>query len=189
MTSAMKSCRIHIFGASGSGVTTLGRAIAEALVIPHHDTDDYLWRPTNPPYRETRAVPDRLRLMREMFLDRADWVLSGTLSGWGEPVVPFFDLAVFVETPTDVRLARLRERETRHFGVAAVAPGGWRHQETEDFIEWSSHYEDETREGCSRARHEAFLAALACPTLRVDGCQPVDVLLRRVTACVVSHQA
>jgi adenylate kinase family enzyme len=36
----MKSRRIHVTGASGAGVTTLGRALADALAIPHHDTDD-----------------------------------------------------------------------------------------------------------------------------------------------------
>ena len=68
----MKTCRVHIMGASGAGVTSLGRGLADALAIPHHDTDDYFWRPTNPPYREQREVPERLRLMKEMFLDRPD---------------------------------------------------------------------------------------------------------------------
>jgi adenylate kinase family enzyme len=68
----MKSCRIHIMGASGAGVTSLGRALADALAIPHHDTDDYFWQPTTPPYRNMREIPDRLRLMHEMFLPRAD---------------------------------------------------------------------------------------------------------------------
>jgi adenylate kinase family enzyme len=36
----MKSDRIHITGASGAGVTTRGRALADALALPHHDTDD-----------------------------------------------------------------------------------------------------------------------------------------------------
>ena len=75
----MRTCRIHVFGASGAGVTTLGRALADALGTPHHDTDDYFWLPTTPPYRRQRDVADRLRLMREVFLDRSDWVLSGSL--------------------------------------------------------------------------------------------------------------
>jgi ABC-type dipeptide/oligopeptide/nickel transport system ATPase subunit len=50
--SIMKSCRIHLMGASGTGVTTLGRALADALAIPHHDTDDYFWQP---PYRRIRT--------------------------------------------------------------------------------------------------------------------------------------
>src|ERR1700722_19411703 len=95
----MKTCRLHITGASGAGVTSLGRALADAIAISHHDTDDYFWRPTNPPYREMREIADRLRLMREVFLDRSDWVLSGSLDGWGDPIIPFLDSVVFFVRP------------------------------------------------------------------------------------------
>ena len=77
--------RVHIMGASGAGVTTLGRALADALGLPHHDTDDYYWQPTDPPYREKRDIPDRLRLMHELFLPRPSWVLSGSLELVGRP--------------------------------------------------------------------------------------------------------
>ncbi len=101
----MKASRIHIMGASGAGVTTLGRALANTLAISHHDTDDYFWRPTEPPYRETRPAADRLHLMEELFLGRLAWVLSGSLDGWGDPIVPLFDLVVFLSAPTEVRLS------------------------------------------------------------------------------------
>jgi adenylate kinase family enzyme len=138
----MKSCRIHIMGASGSGVTSLGRALAGSLAIPHHDTDDYFWLPTIPPYQEMREAGERLKLMREMFLPRADWVLSGSLNGWGDPLIADFDLVVFLVTPREIRLQRLRAREATHFGTKAVAPGGSHHKETEEFIEWASGYEE-----------------------------------------------
>jgi adenylate kinase family enzyme len=176
----MKSCRIHMTGASGSGVTSLGRALGTALALPHHDTDDYLWLPTTPPYRELRPKADRLRLMREMFLPRADWVLSGGLDGWGDELIPLFDLVVFLQTPHDVRINRLREREATHFGGDAVARGGWRHEETESFIEWASHYEGGGREGRSLATHEAWLTKLRCPVLRLDGSRPLDQLVAEV---------
>jgi adenylate kinase family enzyme len=176
----MKSRRVHMTGASGSGVTSLGRALGSALALPHHDTDDYLWLPTTTPYQELRPKADRLRLMREMFLPRADWVLSGGLDGWGDELIPLFDLVVFLQTPHDVRINRLREREATHFGERAVAPGGWRHEETESFIEWASHYEDGGREGRSLATHEAWLATLACPVLRLDGSRPLDQLVAEV---------
>jgi hypothetical protein len=35
--------RIHILGASGSGTTTLGHALAARLQCPHFDTDAYFW--------------------------------------------------------------------------------------------------------------------------------------------------
>jgi len=180
---AMKSCRIHIVGASGSGVTTLGRALADTLAIPHHDTDDYFWQPTVPPYQEKRERADRLRLMQEVFLPRADWILSGSLEGWGDDIIPCFDLVIFVSTPSEIRLQRLRAREATHFGSDAVAPGGWRHRDTEDFIEWASHYEDGDREGRSLAKHEAWLAALPCPFLRLDGSRPSAEL---VGACLAA---
>jgi adenylate kinase family enzyme len=176
----MKSCRIHVTGASGSGVTSLGRALAHALALPHHDTDDYFWQPTAPPYREQRDVSERLRLMREMFLPRADWVLSGGLDGWGCEIVPHFDLVVFLTTPREVRLRRLRAREAAHFGTDAVSPGGWRHEETEAFLEWASHYEDGARESRNLARHLAWLEQLRCPVLRLDGTRPLFELVATV---------
>jgi hypothetical protein len=33
----MKGCRIHVMGASGSGVTTLGRTLADRLALPHQN--------------------------------------------------------------------------------------------------------------------------------------------------------
>ncbi|MCG2625558.1 hypothetical protein L6654_02895 [Bradyrhizobium sp. WYCCWR 13023] len=180
----MKSRRIHLMGASGSGVTTLGRALAGRLALPHHDSDDYFWLPTVPPYQTTRHAADRLRLMREMFLPRFDWVLSGSVTGWGDEFVPLFDLVVYVTTPRELRMQRLRAREAAHFGADAVAEGGWRHQETESFVEWASHYEAGDRKGRSLAKHEAWLAGLPCPVVRVDGSQPVAELVEQLCSDV-----
>jgi adenylate kinase family enzyme len=180
----MKTSRIHVTGASGAGVTTLGRALADALAIPHHDTDDYFWQPTIPPYQKKREIAERLRLMREMFLGRADWVLSGSLEGWGDPVIADFDLVVFLHTAQEIRMRRLRAREARHFGADAVAPGGWRHQETEDFIEWASRYDDGDREGRTLEKQLAWLAKLPCPALRLDGAQPLPELVKNVLAAI-----
>jgi adenylate kinase family enzyme len=176
----MKSCRTHIMGASGAGVTSLGRAVANALAIPHHDTDDYLWQPTTPPYQKLRERADRLRLMQEMFLPRAEWVLSGSLAGWGDAIIPAFDLVVFLVTPREIRLQRLRAREATRYGADALAPGGWRHKETEEFIEWASHYEDGDLASRNLQEHEAWLAGLPCPVLRLDGSRPVPELVSEV---------
>jgi hypothetical protein len=111
--------------------------------------------------------------MREIFLDRPDWVLSGSLDAWGGPIVPLFDLVVFVHVATEVRLQRLRDREARRFGSAATSPGGWRYQETEDFIEWASHYDDGTLEGRNLPRHLTWLDTLTCPVVRIDGTRPI----------------
>jgi adenylate kinase family enzyme len=176
----MQSRHIHITGASGSGTTTVGRALADALAIPHHDTDDYFWTPTTPSFQQKRDAADRLRLMGEMFLPRAEWVLSGSLSGWGDPLVRLFDLVVFLIVPAESRVQRLRERETRRFGADAVAPGGWRHEETEEFVAWASGYDEGRRVSRNLAAHEEWLAKLPCPVLRLDGARPVHELVAEI---------
>lgn len=161
--------RLHITGASGSGVTTLGRSLADRLAAPHHDTDDYYWLPTDPPYREKRPIAARLAMMEAMFLPRPDWVLSGSLDGWGDPLIPHFDAVIFVRTCSEVRMERLRRREIGRYGEDAVKPGGTHHRAFETFLDWASHYDDGSRAGRHLARHEAWLQTMDCPVIRVDG--------------------
>ena len=176
----MTTRRIHLTGASGAGVTTLGRALAQDLSIPHHDTDDYFWLPTKPPYREKRPVEDRLALMEALFVPRPDWVLSGSLSGWGDPLIPNFDAVVLVRTRTDLRLKRLRDREALRHGPEAIRPGGPMHEQFEAFMAWASGYDDDQFDGRRLARHEEWLQTLDCPVIRVDGERALDDLRDQV---------
>jgi hypothetical protein len=113
-------------------------------------------------------------------------VLSGGLDGWGDELVTLFDQVVFLRTPRELRMKRLREREATHFGGDVVGPGGWRHDETESFLDWASHYEDGTREGRSLKSHEAWLASLPCPVLRLDGSRPLAELVTDVYRAVAA---
>src|ERR1700712_1502907 len=148
----MDACRLHLTGASGSGTTTLGRALASRWSGPHADADDYFWVPTETPYTLKRDRTDRLRLMHEVFAARPAWVLSGSLVSWGDPLVDRFDAAVFLSVDHDVRMAPLREREARRYG-ASIAPDGAREADHQEFIDWASRYEDPTFDGRSRTQH------------------------------------
>src|SRR5882724_4682241 len=172
--------RIHLTGASGVGATTLGRRLADRLSCAHFDTDDYYWLTSDPPYRLKREIPERLRLLREALDAAPAWVLSGSLDGWGDPLIPMFDLVVFLYAPAALRLRRLRERERLRYGAAALAPGGLLHEQHEAFLAWAAAYDDGSREGRNRPRHEAWLAALPCPVLRVDGAMPTDAQIERI---------
>jgi hypothetical protein len=61
---------IHVMGASGSGATSLGRALSEKLDIADLDTDDFFWLPTDPPFTTPRDADERIRLLLEHFLVR-----------------------------------------------------------------------------------------------------------------------
>src|SRR5258707_13820287 len=78
----------------------------------HLDTDDYFWLQTVPPYREKRPREERLALLRQASRDSKSWVLSGSLCGWGDPLISEFEVVVFLAVSTPVRLARLRVRES-----------------------------------------------------------------------------
>ena len=161
--------RIHVFGASGSGTSSLATEIARRFGHRHLDTDDYYWLPTSPPFRETRPADQRLALLRGALGESSAWVLSGSLCGWGDPLVPEFQLVVFLHVPTPIRLARLARRELGRYGAEAIAPGGSLRQAHEQFLDWAGRYDTGGPEMRSRAMHEAWLAGIACPIVRLEG--------------------
>jgi hypothetical protein len=115
--------RVHILGASGSGTSTLGQALAERLGCPLLDVDDYFWLPTDPPFQQIRDVSERQALLGAAIGRSPTCVISGSLSDWGDRFIPLFDLVVFLWLPPAIRLARLAARERRLFGEEALAPG------------------------------------------------------------------
>lgn len=168
--------RIHITGGSGSGTTTLGAHLALALDAPHMDTDDFYWVPTDPPYVRKREEAERLALMERLVLPRSKWVLSGSLMGWGDPLIPQFDLVVLLRLPNEDRMSRLMNREQRAYGDA-IAPGGAMEQNHRAFIAWADRYDDPAFPGRSLHRHMAWCAALPCPTMHLDSRAPVADLV------------
>lgn len=177
----MDSCRLLVIGASGSGTTTLGRALASRWSVPHADADDYFWVPTATPYTVKREAAERLPLMEQVFLGRRAWVVSGSVLGWGESLVERFDAVVFVSVDNATRLARLAAREEVRYDVSTRASGEYEAAFSE-FMEWAASYEDPTFDGRSRTQHEDWLAILTCPVLRLDSAGGVDELLDQVLA-------
>jgi adenylate kinase family enzyme len=173
--------RIHVLGGSGSGTTTLARALAVELGAPHFDTDDFYWLPTAPPFRHVRAETERRELLSAA-LEALSWVLSGSLCGWGDGFVPRFEQVIYLDVPQDVRLARLRAREQARYGLEPLSPGGEQHAAYQAFLEWAASYDDPGFAGRSRAMHLRWLAILPCPVLRLDGQTPTAALVAEVLA-------
>lgn len=161
--------RIHILGASGSGTTSLAARMPTRYGHRHLDTDDFFWMRTIPPYREKRPPVERLALLRQAMFEARAWVLSGSLCGWGDPLIPEFELVVFLSVPTPVRLARLHPREIERYGADAIAPGGQRHKLHVEFLDWAGRYDTGGVEMRSRALHETWLATVSCPVIRLEG--------------------
>lgn len=171
----MRRSRVHVLGASGSGTTTLARALATRWSVPHADADDYFWVPTDPPYVYKRPDDERTALMRSVFVPREAWVLSGSMMGWGESIVEECDVIVFLTLDPEERLGRLEAREVHRRAGRSFDVDAWA-----AFLDWARGYDDPAFEGRSRATHEAWLAERAQPVLRLDSARPVAELVDAV---------
>jgi len=159
--------RLLVIGASGAGTSTLGRAIASARASQHFDLDDFFWEPTDPPFLKRRMPAERVRLLNQMVLPRGDWVLSGSPLGWSAAIEARMTHVVFVTLEAEARLGRLAAREARRHGER-IAEGGDLEQHYRGFMDWAGGYDDPAFTGRSRAAHEAFLARLDQPILRLE---------------------
>lgn len=173
---------IHITGAAGSGVSTLGRALAGALRVTFIDTDDIYWMPTSPRFTTKRPVPERLQAMVEA-QGEGGWVVAGSLCGWGDPAIEAADLIVFLTAPAAQRLARIRRRERAEHGER-LRPGGDMERIHSEFVNWAAQYDDPHFTGRSRVMHEAWLIEQTVPVLRLDGTEPTAALVAAVRAAL-----
>lgn len=150
--------QILITGASGSGTTTLGRALANKLGLTFLDADDYYWLPGNPPFQQKRERTLRLSLLLADLNKVESAVLSGSVVNWGSEIEESFSLIIFLTLPAPIRVARLRERELAHVGQVDL-----------NFLAWAAQYDEGGMAGRSLAIHERWLSERSCEVVRIDG--------------------
>ncbi len=181
----MQKTIIHLYGASGSGTSTLGGFVSEKLGYAFMDSDDYYWLKTKPEYTVSRDIPERLRLMEKDIMESKGAVISGSLVGWGDPLIPLFTLAVRIVTETDIRVRRLIEREKERFG-SRILPGEDRHGPHLEFIAWAASYDTAEASVRSKAMHDAWQELLPCPKITLNGADPLDANLERIKKALAS---
>lgn len=170
---------IHIYGASGSGTSTLGRKICDELGYKFMDTDDYFWMPTNPPYTTKREVSERLRLMKEDLENADNVVISGSLTDWGDVLIPFFTLVIRLVTDTDIRIERLKKREYEELGNR-IKPGGDMYEHHLEFLDWAASYDTAGIDSRSKAKHDEWQKLLQCEQIVLNGGDNLDENFERV---------
>ena len=175
-----KSVRIiHITGASGSGVSSLGAAFSSLYGYKRLDTDDYFWVMEEPLYTIKRDVNDRIAMLDNDIRSNEKCVISGSLSGWGDVFIPRFDIVVFLYTPSKIRLERLAKREYEKFG-GRIMPGGDMYEAHLEFMEWAGDYDSGGVDMRSLALHNEWLNDLECPVIRADGTEPSEKIAKDI---------
>lgn len=162
-------------GAPGSGVTSVGRALAQHFDWPFFDVDDFVWFTDDPlPYRRKRNTQHRFQLLTESLAPCQKWVLSGSLCGWGDALIPAFDRVIFLTAEPHIRAERIRARETQRYGAERLAPGGELHTVFEKFVQWAIDYDTPSANVRSAQAEHAWLAhRVTCPVLTFDSSHTV----------------
>ncbi len=171
--------RIQIFGASGSGTTTLAGSLGLALGCPHFDADDYFWKKTLLPYSQERSEEERVRILKTDLASANSWTLSGSVIDWGEQFLSSFTHIVFLYLDTDTRLNRLKLREKAKF-FGRIDSGGDMHLQHMKFLNWAAQYDFAGMEMKSRVLHESWLRMAPCPIIRIDGNETTENQVRSV---------
>lgn len=175
-----KNNKIHIFGASGSGTTTLGLAISKKLGIMHFDIDDFFWEKTNPPFQKIVVKEVRQNKLYNALQSYDNWVLSGSLCGWGDFAIQHFTLGIFLYVPNAIRMDRLLVREIKNYGEEIKNEGHPMYKTHKDFIAWANQYDSGGLEIRSKKLHEDWMKKLNVKILRIEGDIELPNILEKV---------
>jgi adenylate kinase family enzyme len=162
---------INIFGASGSGVTTLGQALSKKLDYAYFDSDHYFWFPSDLPFTERRPPEERNALINREMAGNESWILGGSVINWNNNWQ--FDLSVFLYIPQEVRLQRLKDRELERYGDI-IYTDRERNRLYNEFIEWAQGYDELITNSRSLHSHKNWMNKLETPLLVIEGDTTVE---------------
>lgn len=164
---------IIIFGAIGTGKTTLGKALAQRLNFPCFDLDDYLYRwDTEVPYTILRTKEDRIESITNDISQYSHFIMSGQMWSIREAFNPLFDLGVFITAPTEVCIERYCLRALKRWGDRTL-PGGDMYEIIQHGLTIARQYDTGEPPAVCLKRDELWAAELCCPILRIDGTKAV----------------
>ena len=153
-------CGIIIFGLNGSGKTTLGRELARVLDFWSMDIEDYHFEKSEIPYTAERSREDCLSLMLSDIKNHRSFVISAVTGDFGDEILSYYKLAVYLTAPADIRIARVKKRAYERYGNR-VCEGGDMYEKNARFIDFAS--------SRTSANIDNWAKTLICPVLQIDG--------------------
>lgn len=178
--------KIHIFGASGSGTTTLGKALHKKLGYRHLDADDYYWEKTDPPFQKKVPKAKRNQHVTRDFLAQENCIISGSMVSWGAEWASAFDLYVFLYLPPTIRMQRLQDREVERYGDLLLTDEKFK-TSSKAFMDWARQYDDGTFQGRSLTIHLDWIKVLEGTVLKIEGDTTVAERVEEVVTEIARH--
>lgn len=168
--------KLLIFGASGSGTTTLGKEIKKRIGFMHLDVDDYYWQKTEPPFQEKIPMTERNKTLKADFHKFENVMVS-----WGKEWETLFDLVIFIRLNNNERMKRLKKREIKRYGEKLITNKKIK-QNSNAFLEWANQYDNSNFDGRSLKVHNDWIELLDCKVLRIDGEMELKNKMEKVLA-------
>ncbi|WP_291573037.1 AAA family ATPase [Clostridium sp. UBA4548] len=163
---------IIIFGAAGSGKTTLGKLVAERLRFPYFDIDDYIWRKdTVKPFTVMYTYEEKVNRLTTDITKGTHFVMAGSMDSFNKPFVPLFDLAIHITASIDTRITRINKREFEIHGDR-ITEGGDMYEGHCCFLDNSARYD--TDGSPSMSTHTQLADSLPCKVLLLNGEEDLD---------------
>lgn len=150
---------IIVFGPNGSGKTTIGRELARILDYRHMDIEEYHFAPTEIPYTIVRTREDCLNLMLADMEKHRSFVLTAVTGDFGETIPRYYELAVHLSAPVELRMKRIEYRAFQQHGDRVREGGDMYHQQNQ-FMGFAA-----TR---PLSKIDEWAETLTCPILHVD---------------------
>ena len=158
---------ILVCGLNGTGKSTLGKALAERLHFHFIDNEDLYFPKIDPAY--IYAAPRTREEVEKLLLNEIekheDFVFASVKGDYGEKIDRFFQYAVLIDVPKDIRIWRVRNRSFQKFGERMLISGDF-HEQEEKFFDFVEAQPENTV--------EEWVKSLKCPVLRFDGTKPVE---------------
>jgi len=153
-------CGIIVFGANGSGKSTIGSELARILNFKHMDIEEYCFKESEIPYTNARSHEEYIELMLADIERYRLFVVSAVIGDLCEKISSFYKLAVFLFASIEVRMKRIEQRENNKFGNR-VREGGDRHEQHLKFINFAASRD--------LTKIDAWKKTLTCPIINIDG--------------------
>lgn len=173
---------ILMCGLNGAGKSTLGKAVAKKLNFYFLDSEElYFAKADNGfVYASPRSHEEAMEHLFSEIRAHENFVLASVKGDYGEAIYPFFQYAVLIDVPKDIRIQRVKNRSFQKFGKSMLR-GGNLYQREKLFLEFvQSRAEDAV---------EKWVRSLACPVIRVDGTKPVEENINFIVAQIQMEQA
>lgn len=155
-----KPAGVLIFGANGSGKTSLGRELASCLGYKHMDIEDYHFLKSDLPYSRSRSKNDCQALLLADIKKHPAFILTAVTGDFGSAICSYFDLAIYLTAPLEIRLERIRQRAlAKH--ASRVQPAGDMYAQQEEFLSFVAQR--------PLAKIKQWGESLACPVIHLDG--------------------